>query len=73
MLKESLGEFTYVNNLDVFYFQIDNNIYAYDKTTQELIILGENVHDLVIMEDKKHIAWQVSSDLDYLMKLRLWI
>ncbi len=63
-MKENLGDLIYVNDLDVFYFHIYNNIYAYDQITQELIILEENVpkDKIVIFEEIKYIVWQSDSD-----------
>ena len=62
-LKENLGDLIYVNDLDVFYFHIYNNIYAYDQITQELLILEENVPKdrIVIFEEINYAVWQADS------------
>ncbi len=64
MLKESLGQLAYVNALEVFYFHIFNNMYAYDQITHELIILEEDVYEdnIVVLEGTNYVVWQVNSD-----------
>ncbi|NLL73893.1 MAG: hypothetical protein GX237_10245 [Clostridiales bacterium] len=63
-LKENLGEFAYVNSLDVFYFQIYDKIYAYDLITRQLTELAGNVDrdDVVVFYEEGYVAWQESSN-----------
>ncbi len=63
-LKENIGEFAYVNSLDVFYFHIYNSIYAYDLITRQLTELANNItkNDLVTFYQEGYVAWQESSN-----------
>ena len=63
-LKENLGEFAYINSLDVFYFHIYNSIYAYDLITKQLTELADNIDrdDVVAFYEEGYVAWQESSD-----------
>lgn len=63
-LKENMGEFAYVNSLDVFYFQIYNHIYAYDMITREITELADNVNkdDVVTFYQEGYVAWQENSN-----------
>ncbi|NLY48607.1 MAG: hypothetical protein GX059_06250 [Clostridiales bacterium] len=63
-LKESIGEFAYVNSLDIFYFHIYNSIYAYDLITGKLVVLADNIEkdDVVTFYDEGYVAWQENSD-----------
>lgn len=62
-LKENLGEFAYVNSLDVFYFQIYNSIYAYDLITRQMTTLADNINkdDVLAFYQEGYVAWQESS------------
>lgn len=63
-LKENLGEFAYVNSLDVFYFHIYDSIYAYDLITRQLTVLADNVDkdDVLTFYDEGYVAWQEATD-----------
>lgn len=63
-LKENIGEFSYVNSLDVFYFHIYDNIYTYDLITRQITEIAGNVDrdDVVTFYEKGYVAWQESSN-----------
>ena len=63
-LKENIGDFAYVSSLDVFYFQIYDNIYAYDLITRQITELADNVDrdDVVTFYKEGYVAWQESSN-----------
>lgn len=63
-LKENIGEFGYVNSLDVCYFHIYNNIYAYNLITRNMTKLETNVsrENVVTFYEKGYVAWQESSN-----------
>jgi hypothetical protein len=63
-LKEDLGELTYVNSMEVFYFHVYNNIYSYNLITRELSEIAANINtdQVVILKNLNYAAWQESSD-----------
>ncbi len=63
-LKENLGSLTYVNSMDIFYFQVYNNIYSYDLTTRKLTEIAQNINrdQAVVLKDLNYVAWQDASD-----------
>lgn len=59
-LKENMGEFAFVNSMDVFYFHLYDSIYAYDFITRHLTVLAENVdkdHVLTFYKEG-YVVWQ---------------
>ena len=63
-LKNNIGELTYVSSLDVFYFQIYNNIYSYNLITGQSEILAEGIRpdQVVFLPQKAYAAWQGNPD-----------
>ena len=63
-IREDVGRFAYVNASDVFYFAMDNTIYAYDMTTQRLnVITADCTEDSYTASEAEHyLAWQEKSD-----------
>jgi hypothetical protein len=63
-LKENLGELTYINSKEVFYFHIYNNIYAYNLITRELKEIANNItaNQVVLLKSLNYAAWQENSD-----------
>ncbi len=64
ILKEELDSFSYVNQLDVFYFILNHKIYAYSLITKELTVIASGVgaEDFVVSKEEHYIAWQNSGD-----------
>lgn len=63
-LKENLGEFAFVNSLDIFYFHIYDSIYAYDLITRQLTELADNItkDDILTFYQEGYVVWQESSN-----------
>ncbi len=63
-LKENLGELSYVNSMDVFYFHAYNNIYSYNLITRELSEVANHVasDQVVLLKTLNYAAWQENSD-----------
>lgn len=63
-LKESLGDFAYVNSMNIFYIHIYNSIYAYDLITRHITVLAENVDKdaLLTFYQEGYVVWQESTD-----------
>lgn len=63
-LKENLGDLSYVNSKEVFYFQVYNSIYSYNMITRKLTELASDISkdQVVVLQDLKFIAWQENAD-----------
>lgn len=63
-LKENIGEFAYVNSMDVFYFHIYNTIYSYDLITRQVRELADNIskEKVETFYQEGYVAWQESSN-----------
>ncbi|MDF2843075.1 MAG: putative rane protein [Herbinix sp.] len=63
-LKENLGELSYVNTKEIFYFQVNQMIYSYNLITKKLSEIAKDVNknQLMVLEDINYIAWQQNSD-----------
>lgn len=64
ILKEGLDSFSYVSSSDVFYFSMNNVIYAYDIITKsvEVIVSDITSDDFLMSMEGRYIAWQNSKD-----------
>jgi len=73
MLKENIGEFAYISTLDVFYFHIYNNIYAYNIITRELkeLAIDINPENIIILMEHNSIAWQDDKDPRRSLKINI--
>ncbi len=60
VLKEVIGDFSYVNEQQIFYFNINDTIYSYNLLTKQLreISTGVNVNTFVFIRDDHYIAWE---------------
>jgi hypothetical protein len=63
-LKENLGDFTYVNGKEIFYFHMNETIYAYNLITRELSVLASEVpkSNIVVLEELNYVSWQENPD-----------
>ncbi len=63
-LKENIGDLSYVNSSEVFYFQVYNNIYSYNLITRKLSIIATGIsRDQVdVLGDLHYVVWQEKSD-----------
>ena len=64
LLKEQLDNFSYVNQLEIYYFTINNKIYAYNLITKRLTVIAPDIDgdSYVVSKEQKYIAWQDSSN-----------
>jgi hypothetical protein len=65
ILKEELNEFSYVNQLGIFYFTLNHTIYSYDFITKGINVIASNVDsdNFVVSKEKHYIAWQNSNNI----------
>lgn len=65
ILKETMGEFSYCNNQEIFYFHIYNTIYSYNLITGVLTVLAEGVTEdtMVYSRENQMLAWQSRGEL----------
>lgn len=63
MLKEDLNAFSYVNEKGIFYFTINNVIYAYNIIAKRLdtIASGISEENVIIPKEGNYIGWQSSN------------
>ena len=63
-LKEMIEDFSYVNDLDVFYFHINNNIYGYNLLTRQLEEIVSNISDeeFAFSREDNYIVWEEKDD-----------
>ena len=59
-IKEELGEFSYMNEFDVFFFMVYHTMYSYNLITKELSVISDSaVKDSVAFFQKNsYVAWQ---------------
>lgn len=59
-LKENIGDFAYVSSLDIFYFHINNSIFAYDLITRQITVLEESVFkdEVLTFFEEGYVVWQ---------------
>ncbi|MGB8454835.1 MAG: hypothetical protein WCD89_21215 [Anaerocolumna sp.] len=64
LLKEELDSFSYVNQLDIFYFTLNHRIYSYNLITKSLKVIASDVRreDYVVSKEEHYIAWQNNSN-----------
>ena len=62
-LKLDLGEFCYVNNKNIFYFSLNDVVYAYNISSKRYEILTENAvkDNFVMLEKAKCFVWSDAS------------
>lgn len=58
-LKEDLGEFCYVNDKNIFYFSLDDTVYAYNMSSRQYDILTEHAtrDHFSMLKDAKCFIW----------------
>ncbi len=63
-IRQKLGNFSYMNSQDVFYFMVYGNICSYNLTTGEYrVITSEKVEgEAVFCRDLAYVAWQEQGD-----------
>ena len=63
-MKYDLDDFNYVSSHDIYYFSVNNTVYAYNIPAKELEILAEGISsdNIYLCTEGSYIAWQNSSD-----------
>lgn len=64
ILKEELHSFSYVNQLEIYYFMLNHRIYSFNLITKGLSVIAKDIHEdhFVVSKELHYIAWQSSSD-----------
>lgn len=64
-LKQDFGTFCYVNDKDIFYFSIDNIVYAYNIASKKYVELVSHITDdnFLVIEDTTSFIWMNSDDV----------
>lgn len=62
-LKQNLGSFCYVNNKNIFYFSLNDVVYAYNISSKKYEILTENAakDNFVMLKEAKCFIWSDAS------------
>ena len=65
-IKAELGNFSYMNEYDVFFFMAYNTMYSYNLITRELSVISGNALEdsVVFFRDKGYVAWQEAGYAD---------
>ena len=63
-LKEDLGEFSYLNKKDIFYFSLNDIVYAYNITSKRYDILTEHaaLDNFTMLEAAKCFVWSNANE-----------
>lgn len=71
-IKEELGEFSYMNEYDVFFFMAYRTMYSYNLITKELSVISEDaVEDsIAFFRESGYVCWQ-EEDYDSMYVLKL--
>lgn len=63
-LKEDLGDFCYVNDKNIFYFSLNDTVYAYNISSKHYDVLTENASsdNFLMLENAHCFVWSNASD-----------
>lgn len=72
-LKEDFGKYCYVNKQNIFYFSINDVVYAYNISSRKYEILTQNAvkDNFSMMQDAKCFVWSNASSSDYAQKITI--
>lgn len=72
-LKEDLGKYCYVNKQNIFYFSINDVVYAYNISSRKYEILTKNAikDNFSMMQEAKCFVWSNASRSDYSQKITI--
>jgi hypothetical protein len=64
VMRQDLEGFSYVNRFSVFYFSLQDQIYAYNMTTKKLDTIVEDVDpdNIMVSQNDSYIAWTDDSE-----------
>lgn len=73
-LKETVGDFSYINELDVFYFHINDTIYGYNILTKQLEEIASDVtsDNFIYSRENHYIAWEEKDSTGLANKLVIY-
>lgn len=73
ILKEELGSFGYMNDYDVFYFMVYQNLYSFNLITKEFTELATQVNEdtFVFSRKEQYVAYQQGGETDKIRILNL--
>ena len=59
-IKEELGGFSYMNDLDEFFFMVYNTMYSYNLITKKLTVISNNAvaESVAFFRDSGYVVWQ---------------
>ncbi len=59
-LKEMIGDFNYINELETYYFHINDTIYGYNLITRKIkeITSSADEDDIIFSNEEQYIAWE---------------
>ncbi|MBP3578264.1 MAG: hypothetical protein J6K15_09155 [Lachnospiraceae bacterium] len=59
-IKEELGSFSYMNDVDVFFFMVYSTMYSYNLITKELVVIADNAvaDSVAFFRDSGYVCWQ---------------
>lgn len=74
ILEEELTPFLYKNEVDVFYFNVFQTIYAYNLVTKSMKILSKDApaNRMIYQKEGTYIAWQDTSDDEKATRILLY-
>ncbi len=66
-LKQDLGEFCYVNNKNIFYFSLNDVVYAYNISSKRYELLTEDAakDNFVMLKEAKCFVWSNAANSKY--------
>lgn len=72
-LNQDLGEFSYVNNKNIFYFSLNDIVYAYNMSSKRYKILTENAtrDHFSMLEAAKCFVWSTTNENGYVNKITI--
>lgn len=68
-IKGELGEFSYMNDFDVFFFMVYRTMYSYNLITKELSVISDNAAEdsVAFFHESGYVAWQEEDYTDIQM------
>jgi len=68
-IKEELGNFSYMNEYDVFFFMAYRTLYSYNLITKELLVIEDNAleESVEFFHDSGYVVWQEDGYTDIQM------
>lgn len=73
-LKESIGDFSYLSEQEIFYFHLNDTIYSYDLLTKQVREIATDVNEtrLAFIREEHYIVWEEKDDSDLSKRLVIY-